>query len=156
MKFGLAPPEDIQTLDELEAYLKDFEVHMRKLDTPIQGGPRRHHHIPQFYLKRFANKHKRMIRMSLPAHPPPSRNPTHITNLAVMKDFYTVRTAKGDSAIIEKLLGIWDHDASECFQPAHRQGGLACVHQSEAANVLLVWVVVRAITVLPSQHRSSN
>ena len=116
MKFGLAPPEDIQTLDELEAYLKDFEVHMRKLDTPIQGGPRRHHHIPQFYLKRFANKHKRMIRMSLPAHPPPSRNPTHITNLAVMKDFYTVRTAKGDSAIIEKLLGIWDHDASECFQ----------------------------------------
>ena len=116
MKFGLAPPDDIQTLDELEAYLKDVEAHVRKLDTPIQGGPRRHHYLPQFYLKGFASKSKQLIRMPLPAHPPPSRHATHITNLAVIKDFYTVLTAKGDSAVIENLLGVWDYDASECFQ----------------------------------------
>ena len=116
MKLGLAPPDEIQTVDELEAYLKDFEAHVRNLDTPILGGPRRHHYIPQFYLKRFANKQRRMIRMPLPVHSPPSRNVTHIKNLAVMKDFYTVLTAKGDSAVIEKLLSVWDHDASECFQ----------------------------------------
>ena len=116
MKLGLAPPDEIQTVDELEAYLKDFEAHVRNLDTPILGGPRRHHYIPQFYLKRFANKQRRMIRMPLPVHSPPSRNATHIKNLAVMKDFYTVLTAKGESAVIEKLLSVWDHDASECFQ----------------------------------------
>ena len=116
MKFGLAPPEDIQTVDELEAYLKEFEAHVRKLDTPILGGPRRHHYIPQFYLRRFANNGKRLIRMPLPAHPPPSRKPTNVTNVAVMKDFYTVLTAKGESAVIENLLGVWDHDASECFK----------------------------------------
>ena len=116
MKIGLAPPEDLQTVDELEAYLKEFEAHVRKLDTPILGGPRRHHYIPQFYLRRFANNGKRLIRMPLPAHPPPSRKPTNVTNVAVMKDFYTVLTAKGESAIIENLLGVWDHDASECFK----------------------------------------
>ena len=87
---------------------------MRKLDKPIQGGPRRHHYIPQFYLKRFANEHKRLIRMPLPAHPAPSRNATHIKNLAVTKDFYTVLTAKRESAVIENLLSLWDYDASEC------------------------------------------
>ena len=116
MKFGLAPPDDIQTLDELEAYLMDFETHIRKLDKPIQGGPRRHHYIPQFYLKRFANNGKRLIRMPLPAYPAPSRKPTNITNLAVLKDFYTVRTEKGESAVIENLLAVWDSDASECFK----------------------------------------
>ena len=99
MKFGLAPPADIQTVDELEAYLKEFEAHVRKLDTPILGGPRRHHYIPQFYLRRFANNGKRLIRMPLPAHPPPSRKPTNVEKLAVVKDFYTVLTEKGESAV---------------------------------------------------------
>ena len=116
MKFGLAPPEDIQTVDELEAYLKEFEAHVRKLDTPILGGPRRHHYIPQFYLRRFANNGKRLIRMPLPAHPPPSRKPTNVEKLAVVKDFYTVLTEKGESAVIENLLGVWDSDASECLR----------------------------------------
>ena len=116
MKFGLAPPEDIQTVDELEAYLKDFEAHVRRLDTPIRGGPRRHHYIPQFYMKRFAHNGKRLIRMPLPTHPTPSRKPTNVTKLAVMRDFYTVLTEKGESAVIENLLGVWDHDASECFK----------------------------------------
>ena len=116
MKFGLAPPEDTQTVDELEAYLKEFEAHVRKLDTPILGGPRRHHYIPQFYLRRFANNGKRLIRMPLPAHPPPSRKPTNVEKLAVVKDFYTVLTEKGESAVIENLLGVWDSDASECLR----------------------------------------
>ena len=33
-----------------------------------------------------------------------------------MRDFYTVLTDKGESAVIENLLGAWDHDASECLK----------------------------------------
>jgi len=122
MKFGLAPPDEIQTVDELEAYLRDFGTHVRSLDTPIRGGPRRHHYIPQFYLKRFANKQRRMIRIPLPVPSPPSRQVTHIKNLAVMRDFYTVLTTKGESALMEKLLSVWDHDASQCFQRLTNKG----------------------------------
>lgn len=113
MRSGLPLPEGLTTPEELEAYFEEFKDYVAKLDTPIKGGPRRHHYIPQFYLKRFANKHGRMIRMSLPTDPPPSRSPTHVKNLAVTKDFYTIRTDKGESALIENFMSMWDSHASQ-------------------------------------------
>ena len=116
MKFGLIPPEEIQTVGEFEAYFKEFEAHLRELDTPSLGGPRKHHYIPQFYLRGFANKKKRLVRIPLPLHSQPSRHSTHIKNVAVVKDLYTVLTDKGDSAVVENLLSEWDCDASRCFR----------------------------------------
>ena len=110
------PPEDIQTVDELKAYLEAAEACFRKLDTPKLGGPRRHHYIPQFYLKLFAQNRKRLIRIPIPVPLAASRKATNITNLAVMKDFYTAHTAKGESALIENMLAVWDGDASECIK----------------------------------------
>lgn len=118
MEFGLPIPDDLHTTEGVEAYLREYQKLLSKLDTPISGGPRRHHYIPQFFLKRFASKHGRMIRMSLPAEPPPSRRPTHVKNLAVMKDFYAVLTEKGDSAFLENLLSVWDSEASTLIKHA--------------------------------------
>ena len=96
--------------------MENFVAHANKLDTPIRGGPRRHHYIPQFYLKKFANGGKRLVRVPLPIGQNPSRKPTNVTNLAVMRDFYTVLTERGESALIENLLATWDYDASLCFE----------------------------------------
>ena len=113
-----------QTVDEIEAYWEATVAYCRKLDTPKLSGPRRHHYIPQFYLKLFALKRKRLIRIPIPAPQSPSRKATNTTKLAVMKDFYTTHTAKGESALIENVLAVWDGDASECIkQLADRNGG---------------------------------
>ena len=116
MRFGLGPPEDLRTVEQLEEYMENFVAHADKLDTPIRGGPRRHHYIPQFYLKRFAHSGKRLVRMPLPVGQNPSRKPTNVTKLAVMRDFYTVLTERGESALVENLLATWDYDASVCFE----------------------------------------
>ena len=113
VKFGLPLPDGLRTQEDIDTFLEEFQDHVAKLDTPIRGGPRKHHYIPQFHMKRFASKHSRMIRMPLPAHPPPSRSPTHVKNLAVTKDFYTIRTDKGESALIENFMSVWDYHASQ-------------------------------------------
>jgi hypothetical protein len=64
--------------------------------------PRRHHLVPESYLRRFADERDqvRVVSRTDPGH----TFVTGITNTAVERDFYTVETDDGPSQEIEKLL----------------------------------------------------
>jgi len=80
--------------------------------TPLKpGDPRRHHYIPQFYLRRFAeNEMVSLVRLG-DGHQPFKVN---VRNVAVQKDLYTVSADDvGDTAAVERIFSIIDGAASE-------------------------------------------
>lgn len=101
---------------------------MDRMMTPITAGsPRRHHYVPQFLMQRFADD-DRLVPLSLfDSNENPS--PTHVRNLAVRKDFYTLTVeGVGDTAAVEEAMGRLDSDAciaierlvdSETLPPSH-------------------------------------
>ena len=72
-------------------YRKDDERARELLDdimTPARpGDPRRHHYIPQFFLRRFA-KGDQLVLVRL--NDPENRVVSNVANLAVWKDMYTI------------------------------------------------------------------
>lgn len=103
---------------DLNATLEEMLRAIKRLDVPIQpGSPRRHHFIPQFFLRQFAGQQKRLIPIALPnQNRQATKKATHVKNLAVVKDFYTAETQVGQSAVAESFLGEWDGVAATLFR----------------------------------------
>ena len=75
------------------------------------GDPRRHHYIPQFFLRRFAEGDQ-LVLMRL--DDPENRVISNVANLAVWKDMYTIVADDiGETAGVERLLSIIDGGAVE-------------------------------------------
>ena len=91
-------------------YRKDDERARELLDdimTPASpGDPRRHHYIPQFFLRRFA-KGDQLVLVRL--NDPENRVVSNVANLAVWKDMYTIVADDiGETAGVERLLSVID------------------------------------------------
>lgn len=84
-----------------------------KARTPLAAGdPRRHHFIPKFFLRRFADERDQLNVVSLAEG---AGNPrlTAVTNVAVTRDFYTtVDEDIGETVVIERILALADDEAS--------------------------------------------
>lgn len=67
----------------------------------VSSSPRRHHLVPQFYLRRFANAHDKIMvsRRDLQ-----KRFLTSVERAARETDFYTVETTEGSSQLVEQIL----------------------------------------------------
>ena len=75
------------------------------------GAPRRHHYIPQFFLRRFAEGDQ-LVMVDL--ENPTKRVLSHVTNLAVFKDFYTIDAdGIGETPAVENLFAHIDGEAVE-------------------------------------------
>ena len=75
------------------------------------GDPRRHHFVPQFYLRRFADGSGRLGVIDL--HSPKQRRTVPVGDAAVIKDFYTVVHANGhDTTMVESVLAEIDGHAA--------------------------------------------
>lgn len=93
---------------EEEAQARKFLAPMR---TPLApGDPRRHHFIPQSFLKRFADENDQLAVLRLDDNE--SYDVTSITNVAVMKDLYTIIDEEiGETVMVERLLAHVDGKA---------------------------------------------
>lgn len=103
---------------DLRASLEEVEAAIKKLHAPLRtGDPRRHHYVPRFLLRQFSGPRKQLMRIVLPFQgEQPTRRPTHINKLAVVKDFYTAETGQGPSAVVENYLAEWDNQAAGIFR----------------------------------------
>lgn len=106
--------EALRTLSpEIAVEVQRFVKAARKPLAP--GEPRRHHFVPQFYLRRFADNAERVavVRLADPARP----TVTHVRNAAVIKGFYTVVDEAGDdTAAVEKLLALVEDAAKPAVE----------------------------------------
>lgn len=109
--------EDASTVEELfDQVPPEHHDAVRKLfeaaDRPMApGDPRRHHFVPQFYLRRFADGDGRLGVIDL--HKPKARRTATVGDVAVIKDFYTVVHTKGhDTTIVESVLAEIDGQAA--------------------------------------------
>ena len=96
------------------AHAQAHEAHqwaIERLKIPITAGsPRRHHYVPQFLMQRFADDNQ-LVRLPL-FDSDESASATHVKNLAVRKDFYTLTVeGVGDTAAVEEGLARLDSDA---------------------------------------------
>ncbi|MFA1543495.1 DUF4238 domain-containing protein [Actinomadura monticuli] len=77
----------------------------------IQKLKRRHHTVPRFHLKRFANEHGRLIRVALPGD---KSHPISVNDATVEKDFYLLEDEQGtQSDALEDLLSEVEGNAAK-------------------------------------------
>jgi hypothetical protein len=76
---------------------------------------KRHHHtVPRFYLNRFADETKHVVRVALPGD---ERRSISTTDAAVIKDFYLVQLPDGSwSDAVEDMLGDLENKAAPALQ----------------------------------------
>lgn len=75
--------------------MREFLDKIRKPLAPRD--PRRHHFLPQFFLKRFVNEKHQLVVVRL--DDPDAYDMTNVENVAVMKDLYTTIDAEiGETA----------------------------------------------------------
>jgi hypothetical protein len=88
-----------------------FQAMMARALKPLQpGDPRRHHYIPQFFQRRFADDNEQLVVTPLDGSKPIT---THVKNVAVVKDLYTMRdTDLGETVAVERLLAEVDGEAA--------------------------------------------
>jgi hypothetical protein len=73
--------------------------------------PKRHHYVPQWYLRRFANR-REQIRVYHRGNG--AYFTTSVENAAVQTGFYTIKEASGrESQVVEKVLGDIDGKADK-------------------------------------------
>jgi len=86
--------------EELRAILEDAARPRGPSD------PKRHHHVPQFYLKRFAQKDGPAHRIAtVPLDTPDRARVGSVADTAVISEFYTVvNEDDADSLVVERLL----------------------------------------------------
>lgn len=70
--------------------------------------PRRHHYVPQFYLRRFARQDgDKSTIATVPIAPPSTPRQGNVADTAVIRDFYTVvGDDNEDTVAVEKLLAM--------------------------------------------------
>jgi hypothetical protein len=112
--------------------------------TPLgPGDPRRHHFIPRFFLKRFADASEQLavIRLEDPANP----RQQHVTDVAVWKDLYThVDDNVGETVAVERILAVIDANASQVFR-AVDFGGLRFPATNLHRGHLATWIAFLAV-----------
>lgn len=92
---------------------------------------RRHHVLPQFYLKGFANESGLIHRVDLPGREPIVLS---ISDASVIKDFYTVTLSDGsESDIFETAFSAVEGAAAEHSEPLWQAAGIS------QANFAIPW-----------------
>jgi hypothetical protein len=83
--------------------------------TPLaRGDPRRHHYVPKFFLKRFADGDQ--IARVL-AEKPRDHRVLGVNDVAVVKDLYTtIDIEVGETVAVERILAIIDAEASSAIE----------------------------------------
>lgn len=84
--------------------------------TRTKSHPKRHHFVPKFYLRHFAD-HKKRIRMYERGR---KKNPivTSVNNAAIESGFYTVTEESGEeSQRVERLLSLIEGQAKAAIEP---------------------------------------
>ena len=144
------------TLDLPHTYMSKTDAKLAEqmadsMRTPLKtGDSRRHHYIPQFYLRRFA-KGDVLARVALDN--PRQHLIAKVNNLAVIKDFYTSLDTDpqiGETVSTERLLSRIDDDAVmplKCLAA----GLIFTQRQPERFNLSL-WLAVLSVRG-PSQRR---
>lgn len=122
------PPEYEQAVVEFVA----------KARSPLAAGdPRRHHFIPKFFLRRFADERDQLNVVSL-AEGAGNPRPTAVTNIAVTRDFYTtVDEDIGETVVVERILALADAEASGAL--ASLADGVTPLTPKDRAD-LAVWL----------------
>jgi Protein of unknown function (DUF4238) len=102
-------------LNDVPPEAKDL---LHKLLAPTPGKePRRHHIVPRFYLRRFADEKERLVAVDLAN--PTKRKPVSVNDAAVEKDFYTVIDDTGSPSVaVERLLAHIEGWASPAIERA--------------------------------------
>lgn len=116
--------------------------------TPLApGDPRRHHYVPQFYLRRFArNDDLWRVRFDDPSAP----TPVVVKDAAVIKDFYTtVDVDIGETVAVERVLALLDGEASGAV--ARLAFGVLFPPQLQDRLNLALWISM--LCVRGPQHR---
>ena len=115
-------PEGVDAWEALKARLPKrapideiaFQAMMARALKPLRpGDPRRHHYIPQFFQRRFADDDARLVVTPLDGNKPIM---AHVKNVAVVKDLYTMRdTDLGETVAVERLLAEVDREAAKAI-----------------------------------------
>lgn len=110
---------------------------MDRVNTPIASGdPRRHHYLPQFLLRRFADGRDQVAIVRL-AHPTAPRV-TNIKNAAIIRDLYlTVNDEVGETVAVERVLAEADGEAARIIQEMLEAGKFP---QGEDRAHLSIWL----------------
>ena len=96
--------------EEEQKHVDEFMAQVRQPLAP--GDPRRHHFLPRFYLRRFADADERL--MIVPLDNPAKADPRHIDNVAVQRDFYThIDEEVGETVAVEKILAVIEGNAAD-------------------------------------------
>ena len=116
--FGIAAWEFMRSQmpapsDEEQARIDTF---IAEILTPLgPGDPRRHHFIPQFFLRRFADASDQLSVTRLEDPNDPRRQ--HVSDVAVWRDLYThVDENVGETVAVERLFAVIDANASQVFR----------------------------------------
>jgi hypothetical protein len=109
--FGLGLGSRLSLPPEVERAVRRMVDQMR---TPlVSGDPRRHHYVPQFYLRRFASG-EQIARVRLDE--PGRHDIANVSGVAVMRDLYTsVDVEIGETVVVERLLAMLDGLASSAM-----------------------------------------
>jgi uncharacterized protein DUF4238 len=73
------------------------------------GDPRKHHYVPKFYLRRFANDREQLRVVN--REPPHRAYPSSVKDAAAERDFYQVATKDGPSLAVEAALSELESEA---------------------------------------------
>jgi len=111
---------------------------VERVRAPLRpGDPRRHHFIPQFVLRSFADEAQQLV--VTPVGDPTSRSIRGVANVAVVKDLYTViDTEVGETVAIEKILATADEQASRAINTLVSHGPATLPPEDRAA--FMVWL----------------
>lgn len=114
---------------------------MARIDKPTgSADPRRHHFIPQFFLKRFATNEQQIAVVPLTGD---NRRLTHVSGVAVMKDLYTIiNTDFQETVAVERILAEADSEAAAVI--ARLVGG-AFPPSAEDRASLAIWLALLSV-----------
>lgn len=127
------------------------EAFARSVVRPIApGDPRRHHYVPQFLLRRFANSRNLIATISVddPSRP----RITSVGNTAAITDFYsTISDEVGANVSVERLLAEVDGNASAVIEKLTSNAPLPVTdRERDALTLFLAFQKVRG----PGHRRS--
>ncbi|MGE6759488.1 DUF4238 domain-containing protein [Corallococcus interemptor] len=106
----------------------------------LMGDPIKHHYVPQFYLKRFADG-KGQLRV-VERKPPCRKYISNVKDVAAERLFYRLETAEGDSLQLEKTLSEIEGDCRGAISDLLENSFPPAAHVREAVGffIALQWL----------------
>ena len=102
----------------------------------------RHHTVPQFYLRRFANDRNQLLQVRL--GDPAKANRISVRDALVRKDFYMVQESDMSwSDRVEKLLGRIEGDAATGFRGVLADGEWPLMQRTRQS--IATWLALQAL-----------